>query len=73
MQQCPVLRSMDGGVAVRSTIPGKEERILETEMQAGRAAGTIGGHSMQAVQHAAQIAGQRYRRSRRAGAAGGKR
>lgn len=49
MQQCPVVRWMGGGVAVRFTIPGKEERILETEMQAGRAAETIGGHSMQAV------------------------
>ena len=49
MQQCPVVGSMGGGVAVRFTIPGKEERILETEMQAGRAAETIGGHSMQAV------------------------
>jgi hypothetical protein len=29
---------MGGGVAVRSAIPGKEERILETEMQEGRAA-----------------------------------
>ena len=28
---------------------GQEERILETQMQAGRAAETIGGHGMQAV------------------------
>jgi len=44
-------REIDGRCccSALSTIPGKEQRIPETETQAGRAAETIGGHSMQAV------------------------
>ena len=61
--------------ALRSAIPGKEERIVETEMQAGRAAETDAGTvCRQYVVGKARgaIAGLLYRRSRRAGARAGR-
>lgn len=75
IQQCPTARLMCGGVAVRSTIPGPG-RENTGDANAGRAGRGDNRWAQYAgstwrTQHAAQIAGRRYRRSRRAGTAGG--